>query len=189
MGSLLVMVNVLPGDEKRRKKLPPWWEDEIFHTQFEAVKRMIEELMERLGSTPSQDIFESDTEEMEELLRGLQGNPMILGFSVTADSDGRVRLNPFGNLSTEGSAPSVKNEREPLIEVMEQDDVIIIVAELPGVQKEDIQVTITETQVTIRVDAPRRKYFKVIDLTIPCKREVVRFTYANGILEVHLQKR
>ncbi|MFX1474045.1 MAG: Hsp20/alpha crystallin family protein [Promethearchaeota archaeon] len=179
----------MPEDERRRKKLPPFWEDELFQSQFEAVKRMIEELMEKLDSTSSQDLFESDAVDLEGLLRELQGNPMIWGFSVTADPDGRIRLNPFGNLSTEGSAPSVKNEREPLIEVMDQNGVFIIVAELPGVQKEDIQLTITETQVTIRVDTPKRKYFKVIDLSVPCKREVARFTYANGILEVHLQKR
>jgi HSP20 family protein len=183
------MVNALPEDDKRRKKLPPWWEDEIFHSQFEAVKRVIEELMEKLGSDSPEDIFESDTDDIESILQGLQGNPMIWGFSVTADPDGRIRMNPFGNLSTEGSAPTVKNEREPLIEVMEQDSVTIIVAELPGVQKEDIQLTITETQVMIRVDTPKRKYFKVIDLSVPREREVVRFTYANGILEVHLQKR
>ncbi len=150
---------------------------------------MIEELMEKLSSTSSHDMFGSDSETMEELLRGLQENPMVWGFSVNVNPEGRVRLNPFGNLSTEGSTPSVKNEREPLIEVMEQDDKIIIVSELPDVQKEDIQVAITETQVTIRVDTPKRKYFKTIDLPAPCQREVVQFTYANGILEIHLPKR
>lgn len=149
---------------------------------------MIEELMERLGGSSSEDLFGTGTEDMEELLRGLQENPMVWGFSATVGPDGRIRLNPFGNLSTEGSAPSVKNEREPLIEVMEQDGAIIIVAELPGVQKEDIKVIITETRVTIRVDTRRRKYFKTIDLPIPCKREVIQFTYANGILEIHLPK-
>ncbi len=183
------MVNVLPGDEKRRKKLPPFWEDELFQNQFEGVKRMIEELMKRLGSTTSEDIFGSDPESIEEILRGLQENPMILGFSVTVDPEGRVRMNPFGNLSTEGSTPSVKDEREPLIEVMEQDGETIIVAELPGVRKEDIQVKITETQVTIRVDTLKRKYFKTIDLPAPCQREVTKFTCANGILEIHLTKR
>jgi HSP20 family protein len=183
------VVNVLPRDEKRRKKPPPWWEDELFYNQFEAVKQMIEELMERLGSTSSQDLFESDTEDIEELLRGLQENPMVWGFSVTVAPDGRIRMNPFGNLSTEGSAPSVKSEREPLIEVIEQDDAIIIVAEMPGVEKEDIQVTITETKVIIRVDTPKRKYFKTIALPVPCKRKVLQFTHANGILEIHLPKR
>jgi HSP20 family protein len=176
----------MSGDEKRRRKLPPWWEDELFQSQFEGVRRMIEELMEQLSSASAQEMFESDSKMLEDLLRELQDKPMIWGFSVTLGPEGRVQLNPFGNLSTEGSTPSVKNEREPLIEVIEQDGAIIIVAELPGVQKEDIQITNTGTQVTIRVNGPERKYYKTIDLPTPCQRTIETMTYANGILEVRL---
>ena len=180
------MVNELSGDEKRRKKLPPWWEDELFQNQFQGLRRMIEELMERFSGASTQDVFGPDSEMLENLLRQLQDNPMIWGFSATVSPDGRIQLNPFGNLSTEGSTPSVKNEREPLIEVMKQDGAVIIVAELPGVRKEDIQITNTETQVTIRDIGPKRKYFKTIDLPVPCQRKIGKMTYANGILEVRL---
>lgn len=150
---------------------------------------MIEELMERLGDSAPESLLTSDAEEQfEEIIRELQKSPMVWGFSATIGPDGRVKLNPFGNIKTEGETPTVKEERDPLIEVMEQDDSIIIVAEIPGVEEDDINLTISDISVAIRVDTPRRKYAKTIELPVPIKQDTAKTHYANGILEVHLDK-
>jgi HSP20 family protein len=182
-------VKSLSSDKDSRRKRRPWWEDDLFQSQFEAVKRMIEELMERLGDDAPEGFLTSNAEEQfEEILRELQKSPMVWGFSATVGPDGRVQLNPFGNLKTKGVTPKVQEEREPLIEVIEQDESIIIVAEIPGVEEDDINLTISSTSIAIRVDTPRRKYAKTIELPIPIKQETAKTNYANGILEIHLDK-
>lgn len=182
-------VKLLSSDKDSRRKRKPWWEDDIFQTQFEAVKRMIEELMERLGDNVPEGLFTSDTEEQfEEILRELQKSPMVWGFSAAIGPDGRIQLNPFGNIKAKGTTPTVQEEREPLIEVLEQNDSIIIVAEIPGVEEDDINLTIGDISIAIHVDTPSRKYAKTIELPVPIKQDTAKTRYANGILEVHLEK-
>jgi HSP20 family protein len=177
----------LSPEDDRPEKRRRWWEDdELFRTQFEAVKRMIEELMERLGDSAPEEVF--DEEKLEDMLRELQKSPMVWGFSAAVGPDGRVQLNPFGNVSAEGETPTVREEREPLVEVMDQEEAVIVVAELPGVAKDDIQLKLDEMRVTIRVDTPLRKYAKTIDLPAPVKWKRAKVNYTNGILELRLPK-
>ncbi|MEM2367987.1 MAG: Hsp20/alpha crystallin family protein, partial [Candidatus Bathyarchaeia archaeon] len=79
-------------------------------------------------------------------------------------------------------------EREPLVDIVETDNEIHVVAELPGVEKEDIKLHGTEDTLTISVDTPQRKYYK--ELTLPAKVNVkeAKTQYKNGVLEVKLPK-
>jgi HSP20 family protein len=173
-------------DDRREKRRRAGDDDELFRAQFEAVKRMIEELMERLGDGAPDALI--DEEKLEDLLRGLQKSPMVWGFSAALGPDGRFQLNPFGNVSAKGETPTVREEREPLVEVMEQEDAIIVVAELPGVAKDDVDLKLEDARVTIHVDTPLRKYAKTIDLPAPVKWKRAKVNYTNGILELRLPK-
>lgn len=173
-------------DDRREKRRRSGDDDELFRTQFEAVKRLIEELMERLGDSAPEDLL--DEEKLKDMLGDLQKNPMVWGFSAAVGPDGRVQLNPFGNVSPKGETPTVREEREPLVEVMDQDDAVIVIAELPGVAKDDIHLKLDETRVAIRVDTPLRKYAKTIDLPAPVKWKRARVNHTNGILELRLPK-
>jgi HSP20 family protein len=176
-------------DDRREKRRREGEDDKLFRTQFEAVKRMIEELMERLGDKAPEELFGADTEEqLEDMLRELQKSPMVWGFSAAIGPDGRVQLNPFGNVSAKGQTPTVREEREPLVEVMDQEEAVIVVAELPGVAKDDVELKLDDTRVTIRVDTPLRKYAKTIDLPAPVKWKRAKVNYTNGILELRLPK-
>lgn len=179
----------MTNEDERRKKRRPWWEDDLFENQLEAVRRMIAELMERLSDTTPEELFGSDTQEhLEEVMKELQKNPMVWGFSATIGPDGRMHLNPFGNLQAEGDTPKVKEEREPLVEVMNQEKAIIVIAEIPGVKEDDISLKIASKQVIIRVSTEDRKYAKTIELPAPVTEENAQIQYSNGILELKLQK-
>jgi HSP20 family protein len=178
----------LPSEDDRKKRRR-WW-DEDFNNQFEAIQRMFEEIIKTFTDKSPEDLFGPDAQEQfEEILRELQKNPMVWGFSAAIGPDGRIKLNPFGNLNPQDAPPVVQEQREPLIEVMDQDEVIIIIAEIPGVKEEDIQLDISNNQVTINIDAPNRKYAKTIDLPATVNHEVAEVHYANGILEVQIPKK
>jgi HSP20 family protein len=59
---------------------------------------------------------------------------------------------------------------------------------LPGVEKEEIKLSGTEEKLTISVDTPQRKYFKVIDIPAKINPKNAKSTYKNGVLEVTLPK-
>jgi len=178
------------AEEDDRRKRKRWWDDDSTDNQFEALQRMFEEIMKMFSDVNPEDMFGPDAQQhIEEILEQLQKNPMVWGFSAGIGPDGKMRLNPFGNLNPEGAPPVVRNQREPLIDVMEQNDRVIIIAELPGVTQEEINIKVTDYNVTIQVESTKRKYAKTIDLPAPVDSNSVTTSYNNGILEILLQKR
>ncbi|MCS7103903.1 MAG: Hsp20/alpha crystallin family protein, partial [Candidatus Korarchaeum sp.] len=65
------------------------------------------------------------------------------------------------------------------------EDEILIVAETPGVSKDEISVKIKGKEVTIKAGDLLRR----IQLSVEPEHERVRATYKNGILEVRIPKR
>ncbi|MBN2517790.1 MAG: Hsp20/alpha crystallin family protein [Candidatus Altiarchaeota archaeon] len=115
------------------------------------------------------------------------GKPYVYGFSVRTGPDGKPVFNEFGNVKPSGS-PVVSDEREPLVDVVDEGRDIVITAELPGVNKEDIELELNEGVLEIKVDTERRAYYKSIALPAKVKTDDVTTSYNNGILEVRLPK-
>jgi len=79
--------------------------------------------------------------------------------------------------------------REPLFDVFDEGDSVKLMAELPGVEKDDINLELAEGLLKIKVDTPTRKYYEEVKLPSEVEKETVESTYRNGILEVKLKKR
>ena len=79
-------------------------------------------------------------------------------------------------------------EREPLVDVFDEEDGIKVTAELPGVEKNDINLVLTENLLTIKVNTPTKKYYKEVKLPTKVDKEIVESAYRNGILEIKLKK-
>lgn len=114
--------------------------------------------------------------------------PFVYGYSVKIGPDGKPEIREFGNVKPSRLGPQVKEEREPLVDIIETDGEIHVVAELPGVEKKDIKLHGTEDTLSISVDTPQRKYFK--EVTLPAKVNVkgAKTEYKNGVLEVKIPK-
>jgi HSP20 family protein len=121
---------------------------------------------------------------------GVKG-PFTYGFRFDFGKDGKPIVEPFGNIKKEKytGKPEVKNDQEPLIEVSEVGDNIILIAEMPGVTKEDIELKATNQSLTIstKKDAARA-YYKDINLPSAINSDYAKARYTNGILEVQLKK-
>ena len=77
---------------------------------------------------------------------------------------------------------------EPLVDVVEEGDEIIVVAEVPGVERDEIKVRIKGTTLTIHADNPNRPYHKVIELPSKVAKEAAKSAIRNGVLEIRLRK-
>jgi HSP20 family protein len=114
--------------------------------------------------------------------------PFVYGYSVTVGPNGKPVIREFGNVQPGRLGPEVKEEREPLVDVISTDDEVKVVVELPGVEKKDIKLHGTEETLTISVDTEGRKYFKEIKLPAEVRPKEAKSVYKNGVLEVTLPK-
>jgi len=163
--------------EERRRRRRTFWSDifEEFEREFERIEEMMEEMMRRAFQMPSREVGEPRS--------------YVYGFSVTIGPDGKPVVRQFGNVAPGRFGPEIKEEREPLVDVIEEKDVIKVVAELPGVEKEDIKLNATEDTLTISVDTPQRKYYKEVTLPAKIDPKSAKATYKNGVLEVKLTRK
>ncbi|MHA2301486.1 MAG: Hsp20/alpha crystallin family protein, partial [Candidatus Thorarchaeota archaeon] len=77
---------------------------------------------------------------------------------------------------------------EPLVDVIDEDGEIVVVAELPGVEKDELKVRVKGKTLTIDVDNPQRPYHKEINLPAKVRKEDAKSSMRNGVLEVRLKK-
>jgi HSP20 family protein len=114
--------------------------------------------------------------------------PIVYGYSVTIGPDGKPVVREFGNVRKGEGTPwkQIQDKREPLVDVVTTDKEVRVIAELPGVRKDDVNVTVNEKSLTISVDTPERKYSKELELPGTVDPKGARSTYNNGILEVTL---
>src|SRR4030067_3709684 len=95
---------------------------------------------------------------------------------MTIGPDGKPQIQEFGNVKPSLKPEpfgqrrprlDVKEEREPLVDVVSTNNEIKVVVELPGVDKQDIKLHGTEKTLTISVDTSKRKYYKEEELPPP----------------------
>jgi HSP20 family molecular chaperone IbpA len=79
-------------------------------------------------------------------------------------------------------------EKQPLIDVLEEEDHLLVLAELPGVDEKDVHVQANENTITITAENPTTRYLKMIKLPTRIKKDSVQFTCRNNILQVKLEK-
>jgi HSP20 family protein len=118
--------------------------------------------------------------------------PIVYGYSMTVGPDGKPVIREFGNVKPGPHRrwqEALTEAREPLVDVVEGDKEIRVIAELPGVKKEDIDLTVEGKRLEISVETPTRKYRKELELPGSVEVEGSRSTFNNGILEVTFQKR
>jgi len=84
---------------------------------------------------------------------------------------------------------SLQEAREPLVDVIQEPDQVKVIAELPGVEREDIQLFATERALTIDVTSPDHRYHKELELPFEVDEDSAASTYRNGVLETVIRRR
>jgi HSP20 family protein len=172
----------------RRRRFPYFgsWLFEDIDRMFREIEKTIEEEFKAFTSRVPKDYVRERKLPDGSIIR--EWGPFVYGYSIKIGPDGKPEIREFGNVKPTRFGPTVKEEREPLVDIVETDNEVHVVAELPGVEKEDIKLHGTEDTLTISVDTPQRKYYK--EVTLPAKVNVkeAKTQYKNGVLEVKLPK-
>jgi len=160
---------------RRRRNLGDIFDEEFFNRDFGFD---FEDVMERMARMIDDLSRHSD----------VAGKKYVYGFQMHSGPDGKPVVEEFGNVPKEGAQLPASDEREPLVDVIDGEEEVTVIAELPGVSKEDIDLKTDDKTLTIKVDNEKRRYFKEVSLPAKIKSDSVKATYKNGILEVKLKR-
>lgn len=127
--------------------------------------------------------FEEFDRIFERILHGMAGTRSpIYGYQMSMGTDGVPRIREFGNISC-GVAGSAGNLAVDVIED-EKSGITKLVAEIPGVEKEDIDISLDEDTILIRASREGRKYEGHVPVRNSVDPKQIKAAYRNGILEV-----
>jgi HSP20 family protein len=154
--------------------------EEMMAKEFEELSKRPPEALQREQTLPDGTKVKS-------------WGPFVYGYSETVGPDGKPKVREFGNFKAETQLGKphmdVKEEREPLTDVIDADGEVRVIVELPGVEKKDIKLSGTDDKLTISVETPEHKYFK--EVALPAKVDIKKATsaYTNGVLDVTVPKK
>jgi len=151
---------------------------------FDSILGGMTVLLEKLGELAEKGGEISKTGEIRGKDKDLKG---VFGFSVKVGLGGEgLKVEPFGNIRRdETTGESVVQEiREPIVDVFEEKDYTLIVAEMPGISAECVQLDIQDDLLTIYAEKGDKKYRKELLLPKAYPKGKMVVSCNNGILEI-----
>ena len=79
-------------------------------------------------------------------------------------------------------------EPKPLIDIFQEDDWIIIIAQIAGFNKETLKINVQDQKLTLSAKTKDRRYYKSLNLPRVVIPNIMHTAYKNGVLEIKLKK-
>ncbi len=173
----------------------------------DIMKKMTNEMKETMEKQNGQP---PTPEQMADLIRksmenqGLKGpninGPFVFGFNMNLDKDGKVRFNPIGNIKQKHPNAQdaditpemeISESRDPVIDVFEEKELITIIAEMPGVSKDEIKMEFEEDSLILSAknDETQKNYYSKVKLPSKINPKEAKARFTNGILELKIKKK
>ncbi|HTY90716.1 MAG TPA: archaeal heat shock protein Hsp20 [Methanocella sp.] len=141
------------------------------------------------------DLFGDFDEMFEEMLKEFEnmepgehmGGPFFYGFSINQRPGEEPEVREFGNIRPEGGKIEI-GERKPLVDVFDNGKTVQIVAEMPGIEKEDVELNAEGRELEIKASHGERKYHEFVELPADVDIESAKASYKNGVLDITLNK-
>jgi HSP20 family protein len=116
---------------------------------------------------------------------------MVFGYTLRMGQDG-VSAEPFGDVPEAPTRPASPQAaaapaRQPIVEMFEEGNAVVVVAELPGADPEGITCRVDGAHLLIETSGERR-YRKELTLPVSVRAEGLSQSFRNGILEVRLMR-
>lgn len=142
-----------------------------------------------------QQYINNAQQQNEEQKEGHNPNVRVYGYRYSRDPDGKTHFQEFGNMPQnreyglpQKQTPTIE-EKERLIDVQEAEKEIYVTAELPGINKQDINLTATDDHLIIAIQKDGKTQEKEVKLPAPVHENKTEATFNNGVLSITLKKR
>lgn len=116
--------------------------------------------------------------------KGLKG---AYGFRIRVGGLGEHTVQSFGNLQTNDGKCEFVESWEPIVDVFDEGNCILVVVELPGVDSDHLQLDVVNGFLIIKASGPRY-YSREVALPCAVDEDKTRSVFKNGILEITLYK-
>ncbi|MFX1493221.1 MAG: archaeal heat shock protein Hsp20 [Promethearchaeota archaeon] len=161
--------------------------EQFQHILKEIFKQISKDLPTDLQNLSPEEFTRELWKNRSKIFRG----PIMYGFNITSGPNGEPIIDSFGTIKPESHTgkTKVKKKREPLVEVNQDENYLIVIAEMPGVTRDDIVLKATTRSLTISTKPDsKRKYFKEVNLPAAINSDYAKARYVNGILEIKLKR-
>ncbi|MFI3178581.1 MAG: gas vesicle protein GvpH [Methylococcaceae bacterium] len=157
----------------------------------EGMFRGLGDLVEKLGELAEKGeqmkrsgVFDINTEDGKNA-KAVYGFSMKMGLN----GDQEPHIEPFGNVHRDEKTgeTTVQEVSEPLIDVIEESDHVLVLAEMPGVGDEDVKLELNGDILVLHAEKGSKKYHKEILLPRSFEPDAMERCCRNGILEVKLK--
>lgn len=157
---------------RRRKKKSPWFND--IYDELEKLEYLIDETLQKASE---------DSDDKAPVRRN-----RVQGFSIKIGPDGKPRIYDFNSRrSRQIEEEDLVDDPEPLVDLISDGDTLIVLAALPGIKKEDIDLRVTENCLTVAVDTDDFEWYNEYKLPNKVNPKSARASYKNGVLEVKME--
>ncbi|HBZ66690.1 MAG TPA: heat-shock protein Hsp20 [Bacteroidales bacterium] len=146
----------------------------------------IEKLVDLAGKLEENGAMSKEGElNLDHIKKGMKG---VYGFTINTAGGGSPKVETFGNIKKTPEGPKVDEEREPITDLFDEKDEIVIIAEMPGIEETDIKIDLKEDILDISAVSTSRTYRKEILLPMKVLRSNLSQKFTNGILEIKIKK-
>jgi HSP20 family protein len=157
---------------RRRKKKSRWFND--IYDELERLGEMIDDTMQKAFDGISTDKSVKPTR--------------IRGFFIKVGPDGKSKLREYSDFGSITDESELVDDFEPLVDIIEKKDILIVLVALQGVKKDDINLRVTENCLIVSIDAEEFEWYDEFKLPSRVKPKSAFASFKNGVLEVHLEK-
>lgn len=154
----------------------------------EEVRERLETLRDRLKGAGGQEVLSDEA--------WRQGRASVSGYVRTRGvlGEGEFHIGSMGKERAQRGAgeqpPGQEEAVEPPLEVFDEGGEVVIVAEVPGVGLEDLEVKVEGRAFSLASrSGARRSYRKTVRLDAEVDADSLKAACRNGVLEVRLRKR
>jgi len=150
---------------------------------FGSILSGLGNLVDKLGdlAKTGEELRRTGQFQSQSGMKGIYGVTIRVGLG-----EEEPHIESFGNIRKDqktGKA-TVEEIREPVVDVFDEKGHVLVVAEMPGISTEDVQIEVKDDLLTVSAAKGEKKYHKEVLLPASVKKEKISFSCNNGVLEI-----
>lgn len=161
---------------------------------LEGITTLVEKLAE-LAEKGDQLQRSGEFSTSDKGVKGMYGLNLRIGGADLGPSSSIPRVQPVARPAAPTAPTTVRRTRqtaaqsvrEPLVDIFEEESEVLVVAELPGVDDQDIRLDLNEDILTFHAERGPLEYHKEVRLPKRFTRDQMHFSYRNGVLEIRFK--